>query len=192
MEEELNDPFPSIGPLPDRPLECSECRKEIAVRYSEIEKGGIVEVCMCNDCPNLQKRLQGVSKAPTLEGEGNKAGVACGDCGTTMDALRVGHPLGCSNCYKVFEATICHELLSLGKIPPNLDINNKSESLHRGLTPGEAPDMSLSLRLIALNETLNEALKHEDYEQAALIRDQINELTEKEGRKDIEENDGKK
>lgn len=176
MDEELQE-IPHEGEhLPDRPLECSECRKDISVRYTEIASGNMSEVCMCNDCPQLQKRLQGVAKAPTIEE--NRAEVACGDCGTTMESLRVGHPLGCSHCYEIFDATIIHELLSMEKIPPKLEFCKKPESLHIGRSPGESIGVSSALKLIALNEALDETLKREDYEQAAKIRDKINELNE--------------
>jgi len=51
--------------------------------------------------------------------------------------------------------------------------------LHLGKTPTKPVTIPTSSRLTALNEALNEALKKENYEQAAWIRDQIKALTEK-------------
>lgn len=163
--------------MPERPLECSECKKEISVRYTEAEKGKISETSMCADCPNLQKKLKGAA-LHQQETKAAKAGLVCGDCGTSLEDLQVGHPLGCSHCYEVFSEGILIELASRSKIPLKINTGKKNQPLHMGRTPGESIEINPSLQLIALNEALNEMLKKEEYEQAALIRDQINALSE--------------
>lgn len=165
---------------PERPLECSECKRQIAVRYTEIIGGVITHTSMCSECPELQKRLHGISsveRAGIIAG-GGTTGLACGECGTTWEALRHGIPLGCSNCYEVFENIIVAELTEEDKIPQRFANSKKTAPLHIGRSPGETPEINPSLRLLALNEALNETLKREDYEQAAWLRDQIKALTE--------------
>ena len=105
-------------PIPDRPLECSECKKTIAVRYTEIIDGAITRTSMCADCPELQRRLHGVPipHAGASEEE-TSTGLACGNCGTTLESLRVGLPVGCSVCYEVFDDILLSEILSSEKIP---------------------------------------------------------------------------
>lgn len=185
-----NQQFPHEK-LPERPLECGECKKHIEVRYTEIERGQIHETCMCNDCPELHKKLRGVNLSTQTGDTSSTTHLTCGDCGTSLEEIRVGHPLGCSHCYEVFADTIIYELYSMGKIPEKLEVEKKSVPLHIGRAPGESHKVNPSLKLIALNEALDETLKREDYEQAALIRDQINALTEKseeqEGQKDESE-----
>lgn len=164
--------------LPERPLECHECKKAISVRYTEIVGDHFINLCMCKDCPELLKRLKGSSFQTSPFEEGG-ASLACGDCGTTLEALKVGQPLGCSHCYVVFEDPLLLELRSIGKIP--LKINAQAQrrtSVHMGRMPGVVQEMNPSLRILALNEALSETLKREDYEQAAWIRDQIKALTE--------------
>lgn len=180
MREKQPEEDKSYEKNPERPLECSECKKPIDVIYTEIVGGSITRLSMCADCPELQKRLQGSSAIPSpgALGEGNIAGLACGVCGTTLDSVRVGTLLGCSECYSVFEDILLTELLSMGKVPPRLATTKKSASLHIGRAPGESQEMNPSLRLLALNEALSETLKKEDYEQAAWLRDQIKALTE--------------
>lgn len=163
--------------LPERPLECGECKKDISVRYTEAEKGKVTETSMCADCPNLQKKLKG-SGHTNQETTAAKAGLVCGDCGTSLEDFQVGHPLGCSHCYEVFADAILIELTSRAKIPLKINTTKKNQPLHMGRTPGETIEINPSLQLIALNEALNEMLKKEEYEQAALIRDQINALSE--------------
>lgn len=168
-----------VDDFPDRPLECSECRKNISVCYTEIIGNNMTRVSMCADCPELQKRLRGVPihhDKPLLEG--NATGLACGNCGTTLESLRVGMPVGCSACYEVFNDVLLAELMTSKKIAQRSSLPKKSLPLHIGRAPGEKMTMNPSLRLLALNEALNETLKIEDYEQAAWLRDQIKELTE--------------
>lgn len=179
MEESPENQHRPNDKLPERPLECSECRKQIEVRYTEMERGQVHETCMCNDCPELQKKLRGVNLSSKIDTSSTVTHLTCGDCGTSLDEVRVGHPLGCSHCYEVFADTIIYELYSMGKVPEMLDLEKKSAPLHIGRAPGESLKVNPSLKLIALNEALDETLKREDYEQAALIRDQINALTEK-------------
>jgi protein arginine kinase activator len=165
--------------IPDRPIECCDCKKPITTRYSEIVGNAVNSNSMCSDCPVLERRLFGLRSADTPEQitEG-PTGLACGNCGTTLDALRVGAPLGCSTCYEVFEEMIIAELFNIDKVPAWLGTAKKSQSLHIGRGQGQTQEMSSSMRLLALNEALNETLKREDYEQAALLRDQIKALTD--------------
>lgn len=164
--------------MADRPLECSECKRPIAVCYTEIVKDNIVHTSMCAECPVLQRHLHGIPQSAgtdnTIEGG---AGLCCGTCGTTLDSIRMGAPLGCSECYEVFGDVLIAEMLSSHKISPRL-INKKSAPMHIGRAPGETTEMNPALRLLALNEALNETLTREDYEQAAWLRDQIKELME--------------
>lgn len=171
----------NLEKIPDRPLECSECKKPIAVRYTEIIGHTITRTSMCADCPELQRRLHGTSAyraGGMIQGDVS-TGLACGNCGTTLEAIRVGNPLGCSVCYEVFDDVLLSEMLSAEKIPPRITQTKKSIPIHIGRAPGEIQEMNPSLRLLALNEALNETLKREDYEQAAWLRDQIKALTDK-------------
>ncbi len=164
---------------PERPLECTECKKPIMVIYTEIVGDLMTQTSMCADCPELQKRLKGVPHEFHTQ-EGVSAGVACGNCGTTLEAVKMGSALGCPNCYEIFGDIILAELRESESLPQRLAVTAKSIPIHIGRIPGETLEITPSLRLLALNEALNETLKREDYEQAAILRDQIKELTESE------------
>ncbi|MFA6915447.1 MAG: UvrB/UvrC motif-containing protein [Parachlamydiales bacterium] len=171
---------------PERPLECSECRRAIRVRYTEVIGDVLSSISMCSECPELEKRLRGnkgAAYATPLEGG---TGLACGNCGTTLEAIRIGTLVGCSSCYEVFENVIIDELYRAQSIPPKLTSSKRTQMLHIGRAPGESKEMSLSVRIVALNEALNETLAREDYEQAALLRDQIRDLTEKKGNDNVQ------
>jgi protein arginine kinase activator len=162
---------------PERPLECSDCKKPISVHYSEIVGAGITHTDMCADCPVLERHLFGLRAIGGEQKTEGTTGLACGNCGMTLEALRVGAPLGCSACYDVFEEMIIRELIATAKVPPRIATTKKSQPLHIGRSQGQTQEISSSMRLLALSEELNETLKREDYEQAAKLRDQIKELT---------------
>lgn len=163
---------------PDRPLECGECRRPIEVHYTEIVGNIVTHTGMCSECPFLQRRLSGTAPIEAEMLTEGKTGLVCGECGTTLDNVRVSRTVGCSNCYDVFGDILIADLEAYYKLPPNFIKKKKSIPLHVGRAPGETQEISPSLRLIALNEALDETLKREDYEQAALLRDQIKALTE--------------
>lgn len=177
-DKENENTFPEKEP--ERPIECTECKRPIAVHYTEIVGDTITHTAMCAECPVLRHRLYGT---PHVEGAasttGVSAGLACGNCGTTLDAIKVGTALGCNVCYEVFDDILLPEMLAAEKVPQRLATTKKTVPIHIGRAPGEVQEISPSLRLLALNEALNEMLKSEDYEQAAWLRDQIKALTEK-------------
>lgn len=169
---------------PERHIECSECKKPVAYCYTEVVGKMIYRLGMCHDCPLLRQRLQGQPN-PFIENTPIPAtGLCCGGCGLTQDEVTMGAPLGCSLCYEVFEDLLIQELVEAGRIPLKIAVK-KNLPLHMGRLPGQSVEVNPALKLLALNQALHETLSHEEYEQAAWLRDQIKELTK-------EESDGKK
>lgn len=166
------------GEEKERPLECTACRKGIKVLYTLVIHDTITEQVMCGDCPELKKRLQGSSTFEASDKKGAETGLACGTCGTTLEMVRTGHVLGCTTCYTVFNDFLIQDLISQGLLPERVEKQKKTIPLHIGKIAGKVHAMNTSLRLLALNEALEETLKREDYEEAARLRDQIKELTE--------------
>ncbi len=169
--------------MPERPLDCSECKKPLYVCYTEIVGDKMTRTVMCAECPHLERKLYGTIRKEGISEVSGEASLACGNCGTTLEALRTGNPTGCAVCYDVFADALIDLLLQENRISRHLTSNKKSQPLHIGRIPGEVTEISPTLKLIALNEALDETLVREDYEQAALLRDQIRALKEKaEGR----------
>lgn len=175
-EPESNEQEPS---LPDRPLECTECKRPVSVYYTEIVDDNMTHTCMCSECPVLRRRLHGTPHTEHAFSPGETTGLACGNCGTTLEAIKLGALLGCDVCYDVFDDVILSEMVTAGKLPGRGIPSKKNIPVHIGRSRGEMHEMSHAARLLALHEVLNEMLKSEDYEQAAYLRDQIKALTEK-------------
>ncbi|RDB31262.1 hypothetical protein HAT2_00630 [Candidatus Similichlamydia laticola] len=97
-----------------------------------------------------------------MAGSSQQAAIRCATCGTFVDAVKQGAPLGCSGCYSVFSDFLVASDLLDGK------------HMHVGRAPGnEVMPHSLCHQLSVLNEKLKAVLDVEDYEEAARIRDQI-------------------
>jgi protein arginine kinase activator len=171
--------------MAERPVECSHCKKPHKVIYKEITGNAILITEMCADCPILEQRLHGPKVEPALAGSTlaeEATGLACGNCATLLDAVKMGNPLGCSHCYQVFGDLIIGALLEEQKIPSNLKKGltvRKNQPIHVGKAPGKQVNLPTSNRLTELNMALNEALKKENYEEAAGLRDQIKALMDK-------------
>ncbi len=164
--------------MSDRPVECSQCKKSAKVLYKEIIGNTVTVTEMCHDCPILLKKLQG--SAPEKQEEGKEPagmGLYCGHCHTPLEAIKMGNPIGCSQCYTVFADLLAQELLIENKLPKAMEQARRNQPFHIGKTPeGPINIPPASTRLTPLNEALNDALQRENYEEAAWLRDQIKEL----------------
>ncbi len=176
---------------------CSNCgKKEANFMYTEIVNGVKKEIRLCSDCANRLGFLDNMSFSmpsldfssflgdflneyntlmPSFFTEKEKV-LKCSECGMNYDEfLRTGR-FGCSNCYDVFQQEI-EPLLKqlhgdtrfLGKRSNN---NFDGEKLKNLETVEDAGDTELEI----LKEKLKKAIRIEDYEKAAKIRDEIKEL----------------
>lgn len=166
---------------PERPVECGQCKKPAKVLYKEIIGNAVTCTQMCADCPVFQEKLHGTSPQEATASK-TETGLCCSNCRTNFEAVKMGNPLGCKECYVVFGNLLVSELLAAGKIPARLKKTvsfRQGQPIHVGRTPDKPLNIPASSRLNALNEALNEALKKENYEEAAFLRDQIKGIMEK-------------
>jgi len=134
---------------------------------------------MCQHCPLLHAKLHG--KATTVKALKKGEEVKCSQCHTSLESILMGEPIGCMECYQIFQETLIKQLSDTNQISPRLKPKptNQTSTLHLGKSPRMNENLFQSTRIRTLSESLNEALKGEDYEEAAWIRDQINTLMEK-------------
>ncbi|MCB1107199.1 MAG: UvrB/UvrC motif-containing protein [Chlamydiia bacterium] len=160
----------------ERPLECSQCKKGADVIYSEMVGETVITTEMCRECPVLKQKLQGNA---SFQNEAKKEeGLCCSHCQTSLESVLMGEPLGCQECYAIFQDVLTDQLLDSQLISPRLKPNPASPvpTLHIGRSPHIDENMKHSARIRDLNEALSDALKGENYEEAAWLRDQINAL----------------
>ena len=157
---------------------CENCKKNMAtVHLTEIRGGNKEELHICEECakelkvPHKQpvsvNDLLGVllEKVPSESG-GIDDDVTCPECGITFADFKKKGRFGCANDYKVFG----------GNLVPILEKIHGS-SKYIGKVPASQDAEPVFLReLLSLRKRLKEAIKAEEYEEAARIRDRINEI----------------
>lgn len=136
---------------------CEKCAKTYENIIIEASKGKNIN----NLVSDLFNTIHGQTES-TLHQEVTK----CNVCGLTLDDFRKSGRLGCSHCYEMFKGNLdvilekVHgKTIHVGKIP------------HR--TGGE---LKIKNQILNLKKTLKEKIKKEEFEDAAVIRDEIKEL----------------
>jgi protein arginine kinase activator len=115
----------------------------------------------------LQKLLQQTPAAePVREPGPREPEVRCGPCGWSLAAFRRTGRLGCPACWTTFEAQL---VPVLRKVQPQLQHVGKAPRTH-------ARQAELRQRAADLRGELDRAVRSEDYERAAALRDELREV----------------
>lgn len=107
--------------------------------------------------------VEEISAKSLLMKESPATGSVCPKCGFTSEELRKTGRLGCSHCYEVF-APMLEDIM-----------NDCQKSLQH---TGKVPSRLRCLRKSRIEEELRKAVDEERYEDAALLRDQLESITE--------------
>jgi protein arginine kinase activator len=164
-------------------MKCDFCDTKATVFLTQLIDGQMKKVCLCEKCAkekgvtdptgfsladmvltNFQKSLP--TMTPNTEEVSKGSGKACPDCGFTMDDLRKVRRFGCGSCYGVFSGELSIMLRGMHKGPT-----------HAGKVPeGLFASQSRHRQIKELRVKLEQAILSEDYEAAATLRDEINQL----------------
>ncbi|WP_194843858.1 UvrB/UvrC motif-containing protein [Candidatus Clavichlamydia salmonicola] len=158
-----------------KPKECVHCKKPITICFSEVSQETLTHTFMCESCPQLSSLLykqasseKSLSSIPSLE---------CDHCHTTWKEVLETNDLGCSHCYDVFKTLLVNLLIEKHALSEKENDTQATLPLHVGKEAKKALEINPQLQIIALTEALNETLAKENYEEAAVLRDQIRKLT---------------
>ncbi len=169
---------------------CDECKKNKAtVHLTEIINEQITKLNLCEQCAkdkgsdveqhfgiaDLLAALSDAGTAQTPAGTQSYTGkLKCQSCGMTYDDFKKVGRLGCSECYNSFKA---------GLAPLLKRIHGAAQ--HMGKTPSSdaVKEQKTSTKyredLDKAKEELHKAIKKEEFEEAASIRDKIKFLEKK-------------
>ena len=166
---------------------CQACKEQSAtIHLTEINNGQRCETHLCQECAR-QRGLSIKSQIPLNElmntllssqqekaSQQDKASVAtdpehaCPNCGMTLRRFAQNPLLGCSHDYTEFQS----ELL------PLIERSHNGKSCHCGKVPTRICEHDRNeIERNKLRRQLDQAVKNEDYEAAAKLRDQIQALT---------------
>jgi protein arginine kinase activator len=164
---------------------CQRCQKRVAqLHFSKIIDNQNIEIHLCEYCANEASGfsigvpinigdfiagMMGISSNPYTGMVYRN--VMCEKCGMSYLEFEKTGKLGCGNCYNIFGDRLKYVIKRLqgatdhvGKVPERIYGN-----------------IRLSKEIEKLKEELNKLVANEEYERAALIRDQIKHI-ESEGK----------
>ena len=161
---------------------CEICHKNVAtVHLTEIVNEKVMEMHLCQKCARVrtEELKHQLSLSDFLSGlvekraDEVKKPFACALCGLTFYDFKKKGRLGCSKCYETFKEQL---LPLLRKIHGSVR--------HVGKRPHAAEENIFVMEKIKeLKNSLERAVKLEEYEEAARMRDTIRELEKKKSEK---------
>lgn len=168
---------------------CDICKKnEATIHIKEMHGGETHTANLCAACAsekekngelsalgfNLAEMLCNLGKIssaikPPQEQTPPERAVSCPNCGWTVDKVRnFGGRLGCPECYTVFAPMLTEAIRNVHR-----------GSVHLGKRPQSAPHdgrAALEAELNNRRHELDALIKREEYEEAAVCRDRINQI----------------
>lgn len=166
---------------------CDKCKKnEAKMHFAMIVNGKKTEIHLCDKCMKetgkieiytdentaVQALLAGIFSPDllnTLQTMTAKDELLCPVCGMSATEFSTGGRFGCPDCYKVFADQLGEMLKKI-----------HGSSCYRGKAPNRAGICyARKKEIVNLKLLLDSAVKEENYEEAAFLRDQI-KLLEKE------------
>ena len=162
-------------------MQCSICKEKPAtVHLTQIVGDKMQKLDLCEDCAKTKgindptsfgladlDLMLGLGASQQLEQAAGGVELKCPRCGFTQADFKKSGRLGCPECYKTFADGLAGLL----------------KTMHKGTRhTGKAPEALRATRenadkLKTLQTKLARAIKDENYEQAALLRDEIKQLT---------------
>ena len=160
-------------------MRCQICNKNDAtIHLTEITEGIRTEMHICEHCAaeqditikshipinELLSNLLAVQPTDEEISGVSEQNLACPICGFTLAQFRKEGVLGCPRDYDVFEKSL----------QPLIEKAHDARTAHCGKVPKKTPgDTKKQMELLNLRQQLEAAVRSEDYERAAEIRDRI-------------------
>ncbi len=166
-------------------MQCQICKNNVAtIHLTEITEGHRRETHLCEVCAQKQgltvktqiplNELLSTLLSAQAQSEPASADAAkrsCPHCGITLREFRKNSLLGCPADYDVFE----------DYIRPIIQNSHEGGNAHCGKVPSKASKQTKKqTKLLVLRRELQTAVREENYEAAAKLRDRISKLLEAE------------
>jgi protein arginine kinase activator len=157
---------------------CCVCKeKEATVHLTQITGDKMQKVDLCEECAktkgvndatgfSLADLLMGLGASQEIEQAGGGTDLSCSRCGFTQADFKKAGRLGCPECYHTFAEALDGLLKTMHK--GTRHVGKVPESLRHS--------RDLADRLKTLQKKLSKAIETEDFEQAAVLRDEIKQM----------------
>ena len=159
---------------------CDICKKNVAtVHLSQMDKGETKKVDLCEECAkakgiddptnfSMADILLGLGAAQEMEQVSPGVALRCPRCGFTQAEFKKTGRLGCAECYATFGEGFESLLKTMHK-----------GTRHVGKVPRiQQCSRDLEDQLKGLQRKLEKAVAEEDFEAAAVLRDEIKRCRE--------------
>lgn len=172
-------------------MTCDVCnKKEATVHLTEIIDNKITKLHLCEECAKkkgaemeehfgLSDLLAGLADFEQKAMPKKEVKKKCPKCGMVYDDFKKTGRLGCSECYTVFKENLVPLIKRIhgsaehyGKTPPRIASVLKDKEQTKKRKKVDNVD--------ELKSQLQRAVKMEEFEEAACLRDKIRELEKKE------------
>jgi len=175
-------------------MKCDKCTKKATVHLTEIVDGKVMEMHLCEDCAREQSQNmeQQFGLADLLAGltdfgkhvpdvQQKSVTLQCATCGLTYDDFRKFGRFGCAQCYLAFKPQLKTLLKKIHGSSVHLGKSPLKVMPLDGVSVAAVPDVVTEQQEVVdpvelLRRQLHEAIEHEDFERAAMLRDKIHEL----------------
>lgn len=160
---------------------CQVCNKKAAtIHLTEISDGVRSEMHLCEQCAieqgiaaktqiSINELLSNLLASQPSDDElfgPSEPDARCPHCGFMLEQFRRQGVLGCPHDYEVFEKALT----------PLIEKAHNGATSHCGKVPAKTPrQMKKQMELANLRQQLEAAVRTEDYETAAKLRDKINQ-----------------
>ncbi len=159
---------------------CDLCDREATVHEVVVRNGEGVERHLCQQHAEelgvvgatSHSGVAGVVQSVVLAksgvaGQRAESAATCPGCGLRYGEFRKEGLLGCARCYETFAT----------RLAPLLERAHEGGAHHSGKAPARAgTSIERQARMTELRKSLQQAIEHERYEEAAKIRDRIAQL----------------
>lgn len=162
-------------------LKCQRCNSnEASIHLTKIVNGEKNEVYLCEECARetgqlsfagnnpfaFQNLLKGLINPDISQYEEYQEEYKCDNCGLTYHNFSKNGLFGCSECYNAF-------INKLDPILSRIHGNNR----HNGKVPKRrGGTLRIKREIVNLRQKMQEAINEENFEKAAVIRDEIRNL----------------
>ena len=179
-------------------MKCQNCKtRQANTHIKQVINGELTEMDLCQECASklgfdtsfgsfldigsMMSGFLGMPAAPSMSALAREE--KCPGCGAVFSQISKSGRVGCAKCYDTFYERL---LPTIKRIHGNTVHTGKRLRTARLESGGKKTVEDKAEQIKTLTEQLSAAVKNQEFEQAAQLRDRINELKAEKG----EQNNG--
>ena len=167
---------------------CEKCKaKQANTHIKQVINGEVTEMNLCSECAekvgyntafdsmfDIGSMMSGFLGMPSVSALAREE--KCPACGSTFSQISKSGKVGCARCYDTFYDRLLPTIKRIHGNTLHTGKRLKTARLGSGEQPQGEPKQTKKERIDELSEKLAKAVKAQEFEQAAKLRDAINEL----------------